>query len=215
MAKESNPVWKFVCGVMIGVVLSWAYVRFGFTLPGILGWTGKVSSEAIVMTAEGTLYDPHATADVRKRALAVIVGQKPSLFLEIDAALDNRFYEEALRRKAVRKAQLIRSETSGYDVALSKPALRKVLETKHGATDDDSLKRRMLIARIRDDEFLNSYLTRRVPDLNSDQLVDTVLGIYQNELRMSGGQDFPAAKRVLTPSVSKLPELPPTNSALR
>lgn len=213
MSKESNPVWKFVFGLMVGVALSWAYVRFAFTLPGILGWTGKVSSEAIVITAEAQLYDPQATVDVRKRALAVIVGQKPNLFLEIDAALDNRFYEEALRRKAVRKAQLIRSETSGYDVALSKLALRAHLERKHSAQDADTLKRQMLIARIRDDEFLNGYLTRRFPDLNSDQLAATVLGVYQNELRMTG-HEFPDAKRVLTRSASNLPD-EPANSAQR
>lgn len=193
MSKESDPIWKFVFGLLIGVVLSWAYVRFGFTLPGILGWTGKVSSEAIVMTAESTLYDPQATIDERKRALAVIVGQRPALFLEVDQVLNNGFYEEALRRKAVRKAKLIKGQISGYDMALSKPALREVLEKKHRATDDETLKRRMLLASVDDDEFLSSYLKRRFPDRTADGIVDTVLGVYQNELRSPAPAERAAA----------------------
>ena len=74
-------------GVVIGVSLSWAYVQFGATLPYNLGWAGNDASDAVLVTAERKLYDPNAEVDVRKRALADMIGQQPDLFLEIDAAL--------------------------------------------------------------------------------------------------------------------------------
>lgn len=183
MEKESNPLWKLLGGVVFGVVLTWLYVRFGFELPGIARLGQKVAAEAVVTTAEVDLYDPAAPLENRQRALAMVISEKPELFLEIDESIGGRFFHEAMRRKAVRKAKLLKHRDKAYDMALEKPALREVYERKHGVRDRDRLKRAMFIADIRRDEFLYDFLTGQFPQASPNELAEIVQGVYQNELR--------------------------------
>ena len=183
MATDSGSIGKFLVGMLAGVALTGLYVRFGYKLPGILGLGKKLSENAIVTTAEIDLYDHEQAEDVRKRALAVVIGQRPELFMELDASGGNRIYEEVLRRKAVREAKLLKGRLTAYDAALSKPALRRHFEKKHRVSGTETLKRSMLKSDLRDEDYLYGYLTRRFPDASLDQLADIVLGVYQNGLR--------------------------------
>ena len=183
MEKERSPIWKFLGGLALGVGLTYAYVRFGYSLPSVLKLGEKVKSNAIVTTADVDLYDHKAPLEVRQRALAVVVGQQPELFIEIDNATNHVFLEDVLRRKAVRRAKLAKGSFDAYDVALDKPALRRFLEKKHGAKDTDTLKRRMLIAAIQDDEYLHRYLRARFQQATRDELADLVLNVYRNGLK--------------------------------
>jgi len=183
MEKESNPLWKFVGGMLLGMGFAYLYVRFDYSLPSVLQLGSKISSEAVVTTAEIDLYDPKAPPDVRHRALAVVISQKPELFVEIDEAIGNQFFEEILRRKAVRKAKLLKHRLRTYDIALERPALRRHQEKRFGVKDTKSLKHIMFINDIRNDEFLFAYLSRHFPGASGHQLADLVLNVYQNGLK--------------------------------
>jgi len=183
MQKQSDPIWKVLGGMVAGVLLTYAYVRFGYSLPWIVQAGGKMTSEAMVATAEIDLYDPVASDDVRHRALAIVVGLKPELFIDVDDAIGNQFFEEVLRRKAVRKAKLMKHRPRAYRMALDKPALRRVYEKRFGVSDDESLERSMFEADIRDDEYLYGYLRRRFPEASLDDMAELILDVYQSGLK--------------------------------
>ncbi len=168
--NESSSFGRFLFGLFAGVVLTVLYVRFGFVLPGALGWEQKVISKAIVTAAEMDLYNPNSHPMVQRRALAIVLANKPETFLEIDAAIGNRFFNEFMRRKADRKSQLIRSQSTGIDLALKQPNLAKYLSNKSGSTDEKTIKNSLLIGQIRDDKFLHNFLRLRYPDASDEVL---------------------------------------------
>ncbi|MCA9248226.1 MAG: hypothetical protein KDA42_13955 [Planctomycetales bacterium] len=182
MEQESNSLWKYVTSVACGALLCYAYVRFGFELPGILGIPQRISSEALVTTAEMSLYDCDASDTERLRALSMVLANRPELMLEVNQQLDGAILETVLRRKAVREAKLLKQRVAAYDMALQKPALRSLNERKHKIRDLAKLKRAMLADDLHENEFLIGYLRRRFPDASSDELLDITLGVYQHGL---------------------------------
>ena len=69
--SESNPILNFLIGLFIGVAGTFLYVRFGIELPSMGGVGQRLTSQAIVKTAEYELYNSNNSAIVRRRALAV------------------------------------------------------------------------------------------------------------------------------------------------
>lgn len=183
---DSPSVMRFIGGVFFGVVMTLGYVRYAWTMPDVAQLPGKITEAAVVTTAEIDLYDPRAAPEVRRRALAVVMSQNPELFVEIDHELGGRLMEETLRREALRETKLLKHQMSAYDIAIDKPALREALERKHGSTsDDEELKRRMLLSALRDEDFSCWYIRTRFPLLQPSDWVDLVLNVYENELRSS------------------------------
>lgn len=185
MASDDSPsIMKFIGGVLLGVVMTYAYVRYAWAMPEVVQLPGKITEAAVVTTAEIDLFNPDASDEVRQRAFSVVMSQKAEEYVQIDRELGSPLMEEVLRRKAERATRLLKHQMSAYDVALEKPALRKALERKHGATDDDEeLKRRMLLAALQEEEFTCWYLHRQFPNLTQNERVDLILDVYRNELR--------------------------------
>ena len=98
MVGESNPFFNFVIGLLIGVGASFLYIRFGIQLPAAAGVGQRITSEAIVKTAELQLFDASNPPLVRHRALAMILANEPEKFLAIDRAINHRFLNEFLRQ---------------------------------------------------------------------------------------------------------------------
>lgn len=182
-AEESNPLGKLIVGVLIGMGLSYAYVRFGYKPPAVVQIAENVTDSAIASTATMTLYSPSVTDAERRRALALYLSKEPETLIDIDRAMNGAVMQEVLRRKALRQAKVMKHQMSAYDVALQKPAIRRSLERKHGATDLHELKHRMLAAAIKREEFLYWYLKQVCLSQADQNLVNVVLGAYQNELR--------------------------------
>lgn len=180
---EPNPLGKLILGALIGVGITYAYVRFGYKPPAVVQLAEKVTDGAVATTASLSLYSPTASDDERQRALLVYLSKEPEVLLEVNRELDGRIMQEVLRRKALGQAKVLKHQMTAYEGALARPALREVLQQKYGVTDDDQLKRRMLATAIRKDEFLHWYLKRISLNQSDDHLVDVVLGSYQNELR--------------------------------
>ena len=73
---------------------------------------------------------------------------------------------------------MARHYRSGFDKVLLDDryeALRKLLERKHGTTDIDLLRTRMLAEKIVEDPLLHQSLQVRFPGESSAQLADRVL----------------------------------------
>ena len=95
---ESNRFLNFAGGLLLGVGVCFLYVRFGIQMPAAIGVGQRITSEAIVKTAEFELLNESNSHLVRHRALAMILAQKPETFLEVDQAINNRFLGEYLRQ---------------------------------------------------------------------------------------------------------------------
>ena len=103
------------------------------------------------------------------------IGADHDFFREIDAAIDNRFTTEVLRRRASRQASQLRIRHTAFDKIFSYAALRKHYETRYGTNDPKVLKRAMLIEAIRGQPFLYQYLQKRYPGLSDDELATRIL----------------------------------------
>ncbi|MEO2035142.1 MAG: hypothetical protein ABGZ35_23940 [Planctomycetaceae bacterium] len=183
-AGDSPSIMKFIGGVLFGVLTTFVYVRYAWTMPEVVQLPAMMTEAAIVTTAEMDLFHPNVSDEVRRRAFSVVMSQKADEFVAIDRELGSPLMEDVLRREAVRESKLLKHQMSAYQAAVDKPALRQALERKHGSTDDDQeLKRRMLLSAIHDDEFTSWYLRTRFPQLTQRQWVDLVLNVYQHELR--------------------------------
>ncbi|MCH2202619.1 MAG: hypothetical protein MK102_11660 [Fuerstiella sp.] len=181
---ESPSIMKFVGGVLLGVVMTFVYVRYSWQMPEITRLPGNISEAAIVTTAGIDLFRPEASDDVRRRAFSIIMSQKADEIVEVDRELGSPLMEEILRRKAFRESKQLRHQMSAYEMAIDKPTLRKTLERKHGKTEDnEELKRRMLLSAIHEAEFTSWYLRTRFPRLTPSDWIDLVLNVYENELR--------------------------------
>ena len=187
MAQESDnspSVIKFMGGVLLGVTMTFVYVRYAWTMPKVAQLPVKLTEAAVVTTAAMDLFSPRSSDDVRRRALSVVMSQKSAEFVEIDHELGSPLMEEVLRREAFRESKLLKYQMPAYRMALDQPALRKALERKHGRTEDDEeLKRRMLLSAIREKEFTSWYLQTRFPQLTPQGWIGLVLNVHENELR--------------------------------
>ncbi|MCH2210066.1 MAG: hypothetical protein MK110_02105 [Fuerstiella sp.] len=183
-SDESPSIMKFIGGVLLGIVMTFVYVRYSWKMPEVTTFPGKITEAAIVTTAGIDLFRPEAGDDVRRRAFSIVMSQKSDELVEIDRELGSPLMEELLRRKAFRQTKLIRHQMSGYETVLNQPALRKALETKHGKTEDDEqLKRQMLLSAIHEEEYTSWYLRTRFPQLVPSDWIDLVMNVYENELR--------------------------------
>jgi len=181
---DSPSIMKFIGGVLFGVIMTFLYVRYAWTMPEVAQFPGRITEAAIITTAEMDLFSPDVSDDVRRRALSIVMSQKADEFVAIDLELGSPLMEDVLRREALRESKLLKHQMSAFGMAIDKPALRKALERKHGKTEDDEeLKRRMLLSAIHEDEFTSWYLRTRFPQLTQSELIDIVLNVYQNELR--------------------------------
>ncbi|MFK7819768.1 MAG: hypothetical protein AB8G99_13695 [Planctomycetaceae bacterium] len=194
-AQEPNPLGKLILGVLIGVGITYAYVRFGYKPPAVVQLAANVTDKAVSATATETLYSPSATVQERTRALAVYLGKEPEELIDINQSLNGRIMNEALRRKALKQAKVLKQQFSAYDVALKQSSLRRRLEQKYGETNKNVLKRRMLADAIREEEFLCWYLKNTTLELTDESLVNVVLRSYQNELRPSRIAAAPEQRR--------------------
>lgn len=178
--NSGSGLGKFIGGLLLGAILTGGYVRYAFELPEILTVGDKLAEATIVTTAEVDLYDLNNSLEIRERAMSVVLGQQPEKLIEMNQQFDGLLIDELYRRKATRKAMLLKQTFDAYNKAFEQPALVKTLETKYGRSDPEELRRRMLWERLSEDDFLLAYLTSTHPDNSRDETLDRVLTVYQH-----------------------------------
>ncbi len=151
---------KFLIGTIFGLVLSVAYVWYDAKLPDWLELPDTLQRSLKAAAADDTLFDLDAPLEMRRRALEIYLANQASRAATIDADLGHPILSELVRRRVRRQAQIKRGLWSAYDQALGKPALRETLVTKYGDVDDETLKQRMLLAAVREEPFLHSWILR-------------------------------------------------------
>ena len=162
---------KFFFGLMAGLIVAFGYVRWGISVPGLIQLPEKLRGNIVSTAIEGDLYDLGKPLATRKRALEVFFQNRAQFAAEVDAEFGYPFLNALYLKRTIREARLLRGEWRAFDVALEKPALRAVLEKKHGKTDDAELKQAMLFEAFGRKEFLAQWVAQYEGPVNPGTLL--------------------------------------------
>ncbi|MEZ6028891.1 MAG: hypothetical protein R3C46_03985 [Hyphomonadaceae bacterium] len=154
-------MWKFLGGMLAGTVLAILYVLFNVQLPEFLQIPGLLRGGVISTTTEAQLYDLGPDEAARLRALEVYFDNRARDAAELDASVGHPFLTALHQARATREARLLSLRWDAFDMALSKPALRQTLETKHNTTDTEALKQAMLWEAFEEMPFLKEWLNTK------------------------------------------------------
>jgi hypothetical protein len=149
---------KYLIGLAVGVALAIVFVRFDLAPPAIFGLPEKLQKNIVSTAVEGDLYDLDADAGVRTRALEVYFKNRAGDAASLDAEAGHPFLSALHRARAAREALQVSQQWTAFDTVLDKPALRATLETKHGLTETEALKRAMLFEALDEKPFLKRWL---------------------------------------------------------
>ncbi|HKJ61774.1 MAG TPA: hypothetical protein VKA94_07220 [Hyphomicrobiales bacterium] len=155
---------RFLLGLVIGIALSFGYVRWGIALPDFLTLPERLRGNIVSTAIEEDLYDLGQPIETRRRALEVFFASRSKFAVEVDAEYGHPFLNALYRKRATHEARLLRGQWVAFDMALKKPALRPALEKKHGVSDDLSLKQAMLFSAYQDKPFLVRWVAEQVRD---------------------------------------------------
>lgn len=151
---------KFFTGTALGAVLAFVFVRFGLEPPAITKLPDKLKANLVTTAVEADLYDLSAASDVQERALKVYFDNRAGDAAKLDAKAGHPFLAALHRERAQREARQLSAAWGAYDSVLAQPALRAALERKHGANEDDALRRAMLMEALGKKPFLKAWLER-------------------------------------------------------
>lgn len=171
---------RFLAGTVFGLVLSVSYVWYDVALPEWVELPDMFQRSLKAAATDDTLFDVNAPSDMRQRALEVYFATQAKRAAAVDASLGHPLLTALVVKRVRDRARVLNAQWSGYDKALAKPALRKVLVAKYGVADDDRLKRHMLLAALRERTFLINWIKRHrsAPDVKTvREIVREVSGL--------------------------------------
>jgi hypothetical protein len=165
---------KFIIGTAFGALLAFASVRLGIEPPGILKLPERLKGNLVATAVEEDLYDLDNDQPARTRALAVYFKNRASDAAKLDETVGHPFLNALYRTRATREARTLAALWMAYDEVLAKPELRRTLETKHDTSEDDALKRAMLLEALANKPFLTAWLARDQPPPAAENIRELV-----------------------------------------
>jgi hypothetical protein len=170
-------VRDLILGILVGAGLSLAYVRYELELPPALQLTERLKGNIVSAATEGALYDIDGDAKARERAFEVFLANRARDAVEADRDAGHPLMKALHDRRAVREARQLAGAWSGYGEVLAKPALREALVRRHGAGDDEMLKRRMLAEALDGKPFLKLWLAKSGRPMTPERLREVLLEV--------------------------------------
>jgi hypothetical protein len=158
--QAGGGLGRFLLGILVGIVLALGYVRFGVSLPGVLLLPERLRDNLVSTAAETQLYDLAQPADVRARALEVLVQTRPREAVALDAELGHPLLDGLYRRRAAREARQLLAAADAYGTVLAQDGLRAALVRRHGTDDPEALAQAMLAEAAAKSAFLAAWLRR-------------------------------------------------------
>ena len=162
-------MWNFLAGTVCGLVLSISYVWYDVSLPGWVELPDAVKKSLNAAVVDDALIDPGTPEATRRRALEVYFANQAERAAALEAELGYPLTRAMQNRRVKRAAQRLRAEWSKYDETLRQPALREAMSRKHGVSDDETLKRHMLMAALQEKPMLAKWLKAqsRMPSISN------------------------------------------------
>jgi hypothetical protein len=158
LPSQVTGMTRFLLGLVFGVALSLAYIRYNVELPEVLQLPDLIHTGVVAGAADETLYDLSRPIGERERALEVLMQARAKQVVGWDREEGYPLVSALYRRKARREARQLKLQWAAFDEALGQPKLRGVLERRHGTRDTALLKQRMLWSAYRERTFLSQWL---------------------------------------------------------
>jgi hypothetical protein len=137
----------------------------------------------VATVVESDLYDLTGDAGTRTRALEVYFKNRAGEAARLDAEAGHPFLNALHRTHARREARVLAMQWTGYDKVLAKPALRTLLERKHGLSDADALKRAMLFDALARKPFLMNWLELKQGAVTAENLREMLDAVQRPDAR--------------------------------
>lgn len=150
---------RFLLGLLMGIALSFSYVRWGIALPDFLTLPDRLRGNIVSTAVEEDLYDLDQPIEIRRRALEVFFESRAKFAVEVDAEYGHPLLNTLYRKRATHEARLLRGQWDDFSKALDKPMLRSMLEKKHGVSDEIALRQAMLFSAYQEKTFLVRWIS--------------------------------------------------------
>lgn len=178
--SQASPggLGKVIGGFLAGLLLSGAYIQFNWVLPGWMRLPGLVQSLGPRTVADSVLEDPQAEIAARQRALEELFRHDPSLFRELDDALDHAITRAAIHRKVQHRLVLFQNKQRTLRTSLeTHDALREAAMRQHGASDFEDLLLRMGNKDLEQEPLLQAYLLESFPQLKPEDRLPQAMAL--------------------------------------
>ncbi len=168
--KHYGSAMKPVIGIVIGIILTFLYIRFGWTPPVLLQLMNVVKSLPDMVIAESILSNPSATPAQQQRAIITLIKYDDKLYKDIDAEIG--FTGMVIRKRVDRKLLLLRNEMKASDRIKKFPNLRDSMTERYGGED---WQKGWYARRIRKDKFLSYHLKQMFPESSIEEIAKELL----------------------------------------
>lgn len=171
---------KTFIGLIMGSVLTYAFLGFGVKPPEILMFTDKIKALPEQIIALTFLEDSDSNLKQQQHAISTLIKYDAKYFLEIDSLIDYQFTKKAIHNITIRKIDLVKSYSSSLIEKLDAqkyPALQKHYERKFGVKGKEAVLVLLMIDWIKDDEFTHKALQKKYPGLTDTEIAETILDI--------------------------------------
>lgn len=177
MADKESGGGRFLFGLVAGLGLSYVYITTGYK-PPIPQPADELQSSMKLILADVLFEDSGADIRQRQRALALMIGEDPGLYRELDdrigqamtrSLVDKKLERFTLRLRGQRRAFVQRFSGDDY------PELKQLLQKRYGTKDPVEMAAHLLAGQIAKDEFIAQSLRERHPGKNLLQIARAIM----------------------------------------
>jgi succinate dehydrogenase/fumarate reductase flavoprotein subunit len=161
----------------VGLGLSYLYITTGYT-PPVLQPADELQSGLNSMLADALFEGGKSDLRQRQRAVALLIGENPELYLELDDRIDQAMTKSLVEKKLERVTALLRGQREAFlkQFASDKyPALKHRLQEVYGTGELNEMAAHLLAGNIAKDEFVADALRNRYPGMDLLQIAREIL----------------------------------------
>tara|TARA_R110002096_G_scaffold4493_5_gene20788 strand:- start:6716 stop:7294 length:579 start_codon:yes stop_codon:yes gene_type:complete len=177
--SDNGGFTRLVIGIVAGMLLSGAYIKFNWVLPAWMQFPGLIQGLGPRTVAFTTIEDPDADLATKQRAIEELLRHDPIFFQELDRDMGNAITNAVIDREARERLILFKSKHSTMRKKLEEfPNLRDVAMKQHRAETMDELMVQIGLKELREDRFLHAYLTERfAQESDGPELLEKALAL--------------------------------------
>ncbi|MEM1296283.1 MAG: hypothetical protein AAGH89_13025 [Verrucomicrobiota bacterium] len=182
--SDNGGCTRLVIGIVAGMLLSGAYIKFNWVLPSWMQFPGLIQGLGPRTVAFTTIEDPDADLATKQRAIEELLRHDPIFFQELDRDMGNAITNAVIDRKAREQLIVFKSKHSVMREKLEEfPKLREVAMKQHEAETMDELMVQIGLKDLREERFLSTYLLQRFEmESVSPELLEKTLALLPQEV---------------------------------
>lgn len=165
--KSSGSALKTILGVILGIALSFVYLKYGWTPPAFLQIMGMMKSIPETTMADSILSDPDSSYEQRQRAVIALIKNDDEFYKEIDEEIGftKRVIDKRIKRKLLILKELVLTLESA-----KKRGIARGLDIYYS-----NHTRNTVAKEIKKDKLLFHYFRERFPKSSAEEMAEAFL----------------------------------------